>query len=152
MGENESHILTPTDWQALDTTQVFLEIDQGNDGSVDSTATLSQTTNVNYELPKQDVSSFALSQNYPNPFNSQTTIHYQLPQTTHVILKIYNSSGQEIIKLADEDKGTGHYTNVWNGKDWTGKKASSGIYFYRLEMIEKNGSRLVEIKKMLYLK
>jgi len=44
---------------------------------------------------------FTLEQNYPNPFWSParsgkiaaTTIRYQLPKTTQVVLKIYNVFG-----------------------------------------------------------
>jgi len=49
---------------------------------------------------------FTLEQNYPNPFwsgvpfgagkISATTIRYQLPKATQVVLKIYNIFGQEV--------------------------------------------------------
>ncbi|GEM_PF-4091774 len=49
---------------------------------------------------------FTLEQNYPNPFwseatsrsagNPATTIRYQLPKTTQVVLEIYNIFGQEV--------------------------------------------------------
>jgi hypothetical protein len=40
MGANETHIITPTDWDALDTAPIILEIDKGNDGTIDETRTL----------------------------------------------------------------------------------------------------------------
>ena len=49
---------------------------------------------------------FTLEQNFSNPFwgratshsagNPATTIHYQLPKTTQVVLKTYNTFGQEV--------------------------------------------------------
>jgi len=68
---------------------------------------------------------YALFPNFPNPFNPGTAIEYQLPEAVHVILKIYNMSGQEVTTLVDEYKDVGYYTIIWN----TGN-AASGIYFY----------------------
>ncbi len=95
---------------------------------------------------------FKLFQNYPNPFNSQTTIQYQLPRPAYVLITIYNANGQEIIKLVDEDKGMGHFTVNWEGKDRKGKKVTSGIYFYKLEFVTEKVNSFGKIKKMLYLK
>lgn len=152
MGANETHILTPTDWQNLGTTSVLLEIDQGNDGLIDSTSILLQKTDVKNRLTESSITNFAISQNYPNPFNSQTTIDYQLPQPGHVRLTIYNANGQEIIKLVDEHKGAGSHKVAWNGYDGYRKNVTSGIYFYKIEVMEKENNQFVNTKKMLYLK
>jgi peroxiredoxin len=42
---------------------------------------------------------FGLFQNYPNPFNSEPTIRYQACVSTNVIIRIYNSLGQEVKTL-----------------------------------------------------
>jgi hypothetical protein len=84
---------------------------------------------------------FALEQNYPNPFNPSTTIHYQLPKTTQVVLKIYNIFGQEVRTLINARQPAGVSTVVWDGWDESGKEVSSGIYIYRLQAGEVVQSR-----------
>jgi len=49
---------------------------------------------------------FVLEQNYPNPFNPETKIRFQLPQVSHVVLKIFNTLGQEIRTLTDREYET----------------------------------------------
>jgi hypothetical protein len=64
-------------------------------------------------------SEFFLSQNYPNPFKEKTTIKYCVAFKTRVQLTVYNSEGEEIEKLVDEEKKPGTYeiefTNVETG-------------------------------------
>jgi len=84
---------------------------------------------------------FTLEQNYPNPFwsgiasreISATTIRYQLPKTTQVVLKIYNAFGQEVRTLVNARQPAGVNAVVWDGRDQSGKEVSSGIYIYRLQ-------------------
>lgn len=89
---------------------------------------------------------FLLKQNYPNPFNAETQITYTLPKTEHIILEIYNSTGQKLLTLVDQTQAKGEYSVRWNGTDSNGKSIPSGVYFYQLTT---NSS--VEMKKMILL-
>ncbi len=71
---------------------------------------------------------FKLDQNYPNPFNPTTTIKYQIPNYSHVTLKVYDELGREVTTLVNENKQSGQYDVAFNAS-----KLSSGIYFYRLQ-------------------
>ena len=88
-----------------------------------------------------------LSQNYPNPFNPKTSIHYHINKPENVILKIYNTLGQEVITLVDELKPAGRLSTQWNGKDKDGKQVPSGLYLYRIQV-----GNFVSTKKMLLIR
>jgi len=88
-----------------------------------------------------------LEQNYPNPFNAETIIKYYLPKASKVTLSIYNLSGQEIIRLVDEEKDQGIYQVRWDGKDKMGKLVASGLYVYRVSTSEfEMGRKLVLLR------
>ncbi|MCK4386182.1 MAG: T9SS type A sorting domain-containing protein, partial [candidate division Zixibacteria bacterium] len=94
--------------------------------------------------------SIKLFQNHPNPFNPNTSIQFTVnsgQSPIHTTLKIYNIRGQLVRTLVDEDKTSGGYIVLWNGRDEAGKSVSSGIYFYRL-----TAGSSSEVKKMVLLK
>ena len=96
---------------------------------------------------------YTLSQNYPNPFNSITTIKYQLPKDSKVILEIYNLAGQKVKTLVDENLSAGFYTASWNGKDSRGQAVVGGIYFYRIAVETNSGEAdFVSTKKLILLR
>lgn len=74
---------------------------------------------------------FYIAQNYPNPFNPETTIQFQLPVDSQVILKIYNMMGQEITTLVDGLLSAGNHSIMWNGRNNHSKKVPSGMYLYQ---------------------
>lgn len=90
---------------------------------------------------------FLLQQNYPNPFNPSTTIEYELPQDSQVILKIYNVLGQEVRVLLDENQSAGLKTVRWDGRNDSGKTVGSGVYLYRIQAGDK-----IQSRKMLLLR
>ncbi|MCI0693191.1 T9SS type A sorting domain-containing protein [candidate division KSB1 bacterium] len=98
-----------------------------------------ETAEENAGIPEN----FALFQNYPNPFNPETEIRFQLPQASHVVLKIFNTLGEEIRTLADEQREAGYHRVRWNGKDENGNAVASGVYLYQL----RTGS-YSEVRKM----
>lgn len=90
---------------------------------------------------------FALFQNYPNPFNSSTTLHYDLPEPSGVVISIYDVLGSEIIELVNEEQHYGYKKIVWNGKNAVGNKVAPGVYFYKAKLGD-----LIETKKMVLVK
>jgi hypothetical protein len=78
--------------------------------------------------------SFRLYQNYPNPFNPATHIDFMLLERTNVSLKVFNSLGQEIKTLVNEEMIPGYYSRIFDGKDpaKSGQVLPSGVYFYEL--------------------
>jgi hypothetical protein len=90
---------------------------------------------------------FLLRQNYPNPFNPSTKINYQLPEASHVTLRIYDIMGREVAVLVDGNKGAGYYTAVFDGA-----RLASGVYFTRLIVQPQDSKQFVKVKKMLLIK
>ncbi len=85
--------------------------------------------------------------NYPNPFNPTTTIMFSTPKTSKCELVVYNIKGQAVRHLLSDTKSKGIYKTVWNSDDDNGKRVSSGVYFYRL-----NIDGHITTKKMLLMK
>lgn len=71
---------------------------------------------------------YALSQNYPNPFNPSTTISYSLKSAGNVRIEIYNTLGQKVSSLVNEQQSAGKHIVEFNAS-----QLSSGVYFYRIE-------------------
>ena len=99
-------------------------------------------------LPTQ----YALMQNYPNPFNPTTQICYDLPVTSHVVLKVYNILGQEVKTLKQGEEEAGRYTVQWNGTNNTGALVGSGVYLYRIEAKSSSGPTFMQTMKVVLLK
>lgn len=96
-------------------------------------------------------SDYTLEHNFPNPFNSETMIHYQINQNAgdrvKVELLIYNSLGELVRTLVNEQQSPGKYSAIWDGKDDNGNLVSSGIYLSRLVT-----SNYIASLKMVYMK
>ncbi len=94
---------------------------------------------------------FALQQNFPNPFNPKTTITFQLPRSEQpairVKLEVFDVSGRLIRTLIDGEMFPGTYHVSWDGMDNQGKRAPSGVYFYRLSTPE-----YLKTRRMVLLK
>ncbi len=108
--------------------------------SMESEVFESTVAPVQGQLEKRD--DFTLSQNYPNPFNPSTTIQYSLQNLSHVLLKVFDISGNEVKSLVNEVQDSGHYSVIMNGHD-----LANGVYFYQLQTEEK-----IQTRKCILLK
>ena len=68
-----------------------------------------------------------LEQNFPNPFNPSTTIHYQIPNAGHVMLKVYDMLGREVATLVNQEQEQGRYSAAFDAS-----RLASGVYITRL--------------------
>ena len=109
--------------------------------------------NTNIKIAENGLKNFELSQNYPNPFNPSTRIKYSIPslnsneenKENHIILKVFDILGTEVITLVDNFVKPGTYEVEFDSS--TISQLSSGVYFYRLQ-----ADSFVETKKMILLR
>jgi hypothetical protein len=87
--------------------------------------------------------------NYPNPFNPETTILFELSESSsQAVLNIYNVKGQKVFGKTFSNPKKGRHEMVWQGIDERGSSAASGIYFYQLQVDGAN----FNARRMLLLK
>ena len=77
---------------------------------------------------------FILEQNYPNPFNAQTAIPYNLLKAGKVTLAVYDLSGKLTNILVNETQAAGEYVINWDGRDYDGLIATSGLYLAQMTL------------------
>lgn len=94
--------------------------------------------NKNIDFPEQ----FALMQNFPNPFNPSTTIKYEVPFQSKIVIKFYDIIGNELLTLVNEHKAAGRYQIEFDGS-----QLSSGVYFYQI-----SGEKFLQTKSMILIK
>jgi exopolysaccharide biosynthesis protein len=107
---------------------------------------------VGIEDAAQEPENFTLFQNYPNPFNGSSVIKYSLPKSSYVMLKVFNTLGEEIETLVNEEKTAGVYSVKITMNNL---QLSSGIYFYQLTITDNeagSGQGFVQTRKMILLK
>ena len=89
-----------------------------------------------------DNMTYELMQNYPNPFNPTTNIRFQIPKAGLVTISVYNSYGQKVATLVNENLNSGVHHVTFNAAE-----LPSGIYFYKIQAAE-----FIQMKKMLLVK
>jgi endoglucanase len=91
---------------------------------------------------------FALYPSCPNPFNPSTTLRYDLPNESKVMLKVYDMLGKEVSTLVNHSEAAGNHHVVFNAGN-----LPSGVYFARLTAVPDNGNKMhIQSQKMLLAK
>jgi hypothetical protein len=94
------------------------------------------------DIEKEDeVFNYELHQNYPNPFNPTTTIRYELPKESLVVLEIYNMVGQKVESIEKKSR------RGINEIRFNGNNLPNGMYIYKLR-----ADNFTKVRKMVLLK
>ena len=114
----------------------------------DGTVSYSEEVEIEVTGPKD----FALFQNYPNPFNPTTTIKFTLPVDSKVKINVYNSLGQLVETLVDQEMESGYHEVNFSAKGGSASggdalNLASGVYLYQLK-----AGDYIETRKMVLLK
>lgn len=120
-------------------------VDYNGNVSGASPALDAHTTGIKNKAGIPDV--FDLSANFPNPFNPRTTIPYQIPEDCKVDIRIFDLSGRHVQTLVNTYQTAGYYDIIWNGTDFRGTEAATGVYIIRMQ-----AGKFVQTMKILYLK
>jgi hypothetical protein len=92
--------------------------------------------------PAEAPTRFALEQNYPNPFNPSTTIAFDLAESGHVRLQVFDMLGRHVMTLLDTDVKAGVHAVSFDAAN-----LPSGTYLYRIQ-----AGAFTESRTMLLMK
>jgi hypothetical protein len=76
---------------------------------------------------------WALAQNTPNPCVVGTEIHYETARQARVTIRVYDALGRQVCVLVDGVKAPGEHLARWDGRNYSGERVTSGVYFYNIE-------------------
>ncbi len=79
---------------------------------------------------------------YPNPANGTTRFRFDVPQTGHVSLKVYDTMGRMVASVVDGTQAAGTFTTTFSTSD-----LASGVYVYRLTVGGASVSRTLVVAK-----
>lgn len=85
---------------------------------------------------------FTLLPAYPNPFNPTTQISFELPESRHVKVVVYDMAGRELTKITDQFYNAGKYQVRFDGSAY-----SSGNYIIRFQAGEFVTSQTISLIK-----
>ncbi|MCX7878600.1 MAG: T9SS type A sorting domain-containing protein [Ignavibacteria bacterium] len=95
--------------------------------------------NIGNEIPRE----YSLEQNYPNPFNPLTKIRFNLPKAENVTLTVYNSLGQLVATLVQNEFVSAGVKEV----SFDASDLPSGVYLYRIK-----AGDFTDTRKMILVK
>jgi uncharacterized delta-60 repeat protein len=140
------YITPPGEFQALD--YLTIKYNQELQFNIFPTVLGQAAKEPRGELEKT-LASFPLTYRFtctPNPAKDISQVHFELPVTSRVSIKLYDASGREFATIIDDIKKAGYYT-----VDYFTNRLASGIYYYK--MVATDGTnQFVQNQKMVVIK
>lgn len=87
---------------------------------------------------------FSLEQNYPNPFNTKTLFRFSVPRVADIKIEVFDLLGRRVLVPVNGEYKPGYYELTINAED-----LASGIYYYRMQVVDKTVSSQVKYGRIL---
>jgi parallel beta-helix repeat protein len=138
-----TYLVDMTTWEIWDT-ETVLFTKSGVDGAPKYTANGWSLLGWNENSLSAMIipTAYDLKPAYPNPFNPVTNIVFDMPNTGHAFLAVYDITGREVARLVDDYYFIGRHTVAFDASN-----LSSGVYF----AVFKSGN-FSETQKLLLMK
>lgn len=92
-------------------------------------------------------STFTLETSFPNPFTESTTLRYTLEKPSTVGLRVIDPSGRMHRTFESSYQEIGTHEIVWDGRNDSGQKLSSGSYIFLVDI-----GNSIEMKQVVLLR
>ena len=74
---------------------------------------------------------------YPNPFESRTGVLFSIERAKEVTVRVVDVTGREVRMLGSGRMEAGAHYVSWDGLDANGRRATAGIYFIRVQTVQR---------------
>lgn len=93
--------------------------------------------------PPEDSLEAGLSPSHPNPFRDETRFSVSILESRQAHVEVFDLSGRRVATVFRGVLPSGTSQLAWNGRHADGRRASGGIYFYRLTLPDRVVTRRV---------
>jgi hypothetical protein len=84
---------------------------------------------------------------YPSPSSREAAISFTVGSAQRLEVGVYDVAGRRTARLAGAVYPAGRHVLSWDGRDASGRKAASGVYFFRV-----NGLKEIKIRKFVLVR
>jgi flagellar hook assembly protein FlgD len=76
------------------------------------------------------------------------------PNSSKVLITIYDIHGREVRTLVNGEKARGYHAVVWDGQNSLGQRVVGGVYFYQIDAMARTAQdhHFRDVKKMIFMK
>ncbi len=110
--------------------------------SAEAAPNVNTATTIEKTVTSATAEGYSLDANVPNPFHGFTTINFSIPADQHATLTVFNSAGETVQVLKDEEMKAGKHSVTFNASD-----LPSGTYLYRLVSGGFNATKTMTVTK-----
>jgi len=89
---------------------------------------------------------------FPVPFDQRVRFELLLPSPWRITLQIFDAQGRRIHCLKEGELSGGRHEFEWDGRDATGKKVDSGVYFYQLTSEGSHAARCTRSGRLILVR